>query len=213
MYSSEPAFLLGFHGCDASVANKVVAGSDDLKSTNKNNVSASQNDYHWLGHGIYFWENNPARALEYAKFLKEHPERSKNPIQEPAIIGAIIDTGFSLNLLESRSLRILKQSYELLKEAHKVSRTPMPKNLAVGGSKDLLLRKLDCAVIETTHAYNDLAGQQPYDTVRGVFVEGDKLYEDSGFNERNHIQICVRNPNCIKGYFLPRKQIKGYSKP
>ncbi|TSA32147.1 MAG: hypothetical protein D4R64_16610 [Porphyromonadaceae bacterium] len=41
-------------------------------------------------------------------------------------------------------------------------------------------------------------------SVRGVFFEGKELYPNSGFREKNHIQICVRNPNCIKGYFLPR---------
>jgi len=28
----------------------------------------------------------------------------------------------------------------------------------------------------------------------------------AGFKEKNHIQICVRNRNCIKGYFLPREK-------
>lgn len=205
MYSTEPAFVLGFHGCDRSVVEKVVTGKDTLRK--------SKNDYDWLGNGIYFWENNPARALEYAQLLKAHPQHGKEPLNEPAVVGAIIDLGYCLNLLESKSLHILKQSYELLRKTRDAVGVAMPENLTVDGGKDLLLRKLDCAVVETTHAYNRETGQLQYDAVRGVFIEGDRLYENAGFNEKNHIQICVRNPNCIKGFFLPRDQHDAYPIP
>jgi hypothetical protein len=36
-------------------------------------------------------------------------------------------------------------------------------------------------------------------TVRGVFREGPRIYENSGFFEKTHIQICVVNFSCIKG--------------
>ena len=51
-----------------------------------------------------------------------------------------------------------------------------------------------------------------FDSVRGVFFEGDDLYENAGFKEKNHIQIA-KNPNCIKGYFIPRKLDTKYPKP
>jgi len=88
----------------------------------------------------------------------------------------------------------------LSKEAGK----PMPQNTNLGSSTDLLLRKLDCAVIQTMHKINRFANKRAYDSVRGVFWEGKPLYPNAGFAEKNHIQICVCNPNCIKGYFLPR---------
>ena len=25
---------------------------------------------------------------------------------------------------------------------------------------------------------------------------------------RNHIQICIKNPNCIKGFFIPREEVQ-----
>jgi hypothetical protein len=62
---------------------------------------------------------------------------------------------------------------------------------------------LDCAVIQLLHLDQDKI--HPFDSVRGLFPEGDLLYENAGFREKNHIQICVRNPNCIKGFFLPRE--------
>ena len=42
-----------------------------------------------------------------------------------------------------------------------------------------------------------------FDSVRSAFIEGDELYPGSTFREKNHIQICVRNLACIKGYFWP----------
>ena len=31
MYSSLPAFVLGFHGCDKSVGEKILAGKENIK--------------------------------------------------------------------------------------------------------------------------------------------------------------------------------------
>ena len=39
------------------------------------------------------------------------------------------------------------------------------------------------------------------DSVKGIFVEGSPVYEDSGFFHKTHVQICVCNPDCIKGVF------------
>lgn len=63
------------------------------------------------------------------------------------------------------------------------------------------MRFRDCAVIESLHAFRKNKGETAFDSVRGMFAEGKPLYENAGFHEKNHIQICIRNPNCIKGYF------------
>jgi len=46
-----------------------------------------------------------------------------------------------------------------------------------------------------------------FDSTRGAFIEGDPIYEGAGIYEKTHIQICIRNLNCIKGFFLPGKEI------
>jgi hypothetical protein len=156
-----------------------------------------------LGNGIYFWENDPERALQYALKLKKHPVKGKAKIKYEAVIGAVIDLGKCLNLLEANSLQTIKASYEMLLQIHKLSGVPLPLNIKpVGEEEDVLIRRLDCAVIEATHTY---FGRDTYNTVRGVFWEGKELYPNAGFREKNHIQICVRNTDCIKGYFHPRK--------
>lgn len=198
MYSIRGNIILAFHGCDKSVCERIL-------SDPHNSLRVSTNKYDWLGNGVYFWENNYDRALKYAQQLKNNPPKSKNPIKEPSVIGAILNLGHCLDLVDSQSLEILKAGYQILKATTKKSEFESLINKKVGGSEDLLLRDLDCAVIETVHQFQAESGKRPFDAVRGVFFEGDDLYPGAGFKEKNHIQICVRNPNCIKGYFLPRK--------
>lgn len=200
MYSFLPSLILGFHGCDREVAEEVLAG--------KKRLLPSENDYDWLGHGVYFWEQNPVRALRYAQFIKEHPERGRTRIKDPFVLGAAIQPGHCLNLLESTSLDLLKQGYQMLKATVDRVGVKLPTNKPVGEEQDLLIRKLDCAVIEALHQYREDKGHKSFATVRGVFFEGTDLYPNAGFKEKNHIQLCVRNPNCIKGYFRVLDQVE-----
>jgi hypothetical protein len=109
-------------------------------------------------------------------------------------------------LLDYENLSHLKDAHEILVETIKKSGFSLPQNkTAKGSGKDLLLRELDCAVIETLHQVREAQGLPEFDSVRGVFWEGKELYPDAGFREKDHIQICIVNPNCIKGYFVPRK--------
>jgi hypothetical protein len=190
MYTSPVSLILGFHGCDRDIGERVLGGK-------VRHLRKSENEYDWLGHGIYFWENNPERALEFAQELKANPRRGKDPIRQPFVLGAVIDPGTCLNLLESQSLQLLRESYALLRETHETAGIPLPENKKDAGRGELLRRNLDCAVIEALHG----SDESRYDTVRGVFLEGPALYPNSGFQEKNHIQICVRNSLCIKGYF------------
>ena len=70
-------------------------------------LQESKNAHDWLGHGIYFWENNPKRALDWAKFMSKHPT-FKGRVKEPFAIGAIIDLGNCLDLTEAASLGIVE---------------------------------------------------------------------------------------------------------
>lgn len=199
MYKILPSFVLGFHGCDEITAEKIL-------NSNKQHLSKSDNKYDWLGEGVYFWENDPERALHFANVLKNNPDKSIQPIKTPAVIGAIIDLGRCLNLMEFDNLRILKESYNRLCSIVKKRELTMPKNKGKSTDGDLLYRYLDCAVIKLLHKYYEKKNFPAFDTVRGVFWEGKALYPDAGFKEKNHIQICVRNHDCIKGYFRPRNK-------
>lgn len=56
-------------------------------------------------------------------------------------------------------------------------------------------------------AKNGFSHLTPFDTVRGVFTEGGPAFEGAGIQLKSHIQVCIRNLNCIKGFFIPRQEV------
>lgn len=184
-----PFSVVGFHSCDKEVGFKVLTGTDDLLG--------SKNSWDWLGEGVYFWEQNPARALEYAIESAQLKQFNKIPIKTPFVLGAIIELGNCLNLVETNSLQILSTAYHGLKKVVEEAGKKMPEN-----KKDN--RALDCAVIQYIHQSIKEQGEMPFDTIRCAFPEGEEAYPGSAITSRLHIQLCILNPDCIKGYFLPR---------
>ena len=156
MYSKLPNLVLGFHGCHQSTFRSVVHNSEQLRQ--------SSNSYDWLGNGIYFWEQNYQRAFEWA--INRYGEN------DAAVIGAVIDLGKCLNLTDSAATGILRNGYQILKVRCKITGEPLPKNRPSYKSTDILLRDLDCAVIEQVHDFNKETNQESFDSVRGIFVAG-----------------------------------------
>ncbi len=204
MYRKKTSLLIGFHGCDKRTRDAVINGE---------NLKPSLNTYDWLGNGIYFWEADPQRAYEWAE---QAAKRESSSVREPAVLGAVIDLGNCLDLMNRLSAETMKFGYEWLKSSCEKRGLEMPTNKNVEGNSDLLMRYLDCAVIDIIHetiANNPQIEIMPFDSVRGLFLEGNEMYEGSGFKEKTHIQLCIINPNCIKGYFIPRELDKLYPVP
>lgn len=196
IYASDPGLLIGFHGCDEDVRNRIISGES---------LRASKNNWDWLGSGIYFWQGNYERALHYAK---NPPPKVK--IKTPSVLGAVFTLGNCLDLTDKKWLDHVKYSFDTVKRSFEAVRTPLPENvntIDAPNSNDRIIRKLDCIVINSLHDEFEKSDLPPFDSVRGVFFEGEPLYDGAGFHEKTHIQICIRNPNCIKGYFIPRKEI------
>jgi len=185
----QPSSVTAFHSCDRDVALAVLSGNDELRPSN--------NPWDWLGKGVYFWEQNPGRALEYAIESSERKQFNKIPVSVPFVLGAIIELGNCLNLLETESLQTLGQAYTGLVNLMTEYNQPVPVNKGNN-------RALDCAVIEYIHTSNIIEQKVPYDTVRCAFPEGSEAYPGAAITSRLHVQVCVLNPECIKGYFLPR---------
>ncbi len=183
-----PFNVTGFHSCDKEVGLKVLNGQDEL--------IASQNSWDWLGEGIYFWEQDPVRALSYAIESSQRKQFNRIPIKIPFVVGAIINLGNCLNLVESESLQILTVAYRGLKKVMEEAGQKMPLNKENN-------RALDCKVIQYIHQSNKQEGIKPYDTIRCAFPEGDEAYPGASITARLHIQICVLNKECIQGFFLP----------
>ena len=184
-----PLQVFGFHSCDRETGLALLHGEIDL--------NASNNPWDWLGSGIYFWEQNPGRALEYAIECAQKKQYFAGSINNPFVIGAVINTGNCLNLMEAESSPILEKAYEGLLKTTALAELDMPKNKGAN-------RELDCAVIQYLHRSNIENKVAPYDTIRSSFDEGGNVYDGSTFTKRLHIEVCVLNPSMILGYYLPR---------
>lgn len=159
------SFVLGYHGCLEKTGEKILAGLSSLES--------SENDYDWLGPGVYFWESDPRRAWEWAS-----DKVARKGSGKPIVLGAVIDLGNCLDLMARHDLELVKLAYKSLKAARDKDPglDPLPVNAPAGKSDgDLLLRRLDCAAISHLHAALDEQGEPPFNTVRGLFTEGNAL--------------------------------------
>lgn len=201
MYKKRDNLLFGFHGCDETICDALVFGK-------QRNLNFSENPYDWLGKGMYFWENDPKRALEWAESLMHQPQNKNQKITKPAVLGAVICLGRCLDFLERENLRKLKDFYNTVSEDFKNRGIDLPENK---GGQDLFKRELDCFLINSfVVKQKEKDKNRSYDSVRGVFFEGNELYPTAGFREKDHIQIAILNPNCIKGFFKVRSEDKNF---
>jgi hypothetical protein len=183
------SLVLGYHGCDLTIAQQIVSGEKEQLP--------SSNEYDWLGCGFYFWEDSHTRALRWAQ---EEAKRKPGKVKNPAVLGAIIDLGNCLNLIDAEHLDLVKAAHKAYLEFCRMSGGKPLQNKG----RDLRARYLDKAVFETLHKLRQQERNPPFDTVRAFFVEGEPLYANAGLHSLDHIQICVRDPRKIVGYFLPR---------
>lgn len=208
MYRKRPNLTIGFHGCDLSVRNDLV--------TNPDKVKKSQEKFDWLGNGFYLWENNYARALKWAE-----DKHKRGKIDIPSVIGVVYQLEYCLDFMDSEFIELLPLYYELMKLDLIVADKKIPFNRDLPKDKyhDLIFRELDCAVIEYLHQKieeqikTDMQAKgyskyRHFDSVRGIFTEGGPIFEGAGIQSKNHIQVCIRNLNCIKGFFIPRLETK-----
>jgi hypothetical protein len=185
-------FVIGYHGCDAEIAAKVLAGKARLRP--------STNAYDWLGKGIYFWEHGPQRALEWAI---EQKKVSGAKVGNPAVLGAKIDLGLCFDLLDTRSTRLLTERYLQFRRFVLCNRYRMPRNLDAPGTRrgDKVLRYRDRAVIDYTLKRLAQTEGIIHQSVRGVFVEGGPAFPGSKIMLKSHIQVAIRDYTCILELF------------
>jgi hypothetical protein len=173
--------VLGYHGAkggeSANYSKRLLLGEVSVEEW-----KSSENEYDWLGHGIYFWEHSPERAHRWAG-------------ADGIVIGAVIQLGNCLDLTELIYTELLIESHNALKASFLKKGLPLPQNKG----RELKLRNLDCLVI------NNLASSESeqIQTVRGAFEEGDEAFPGAALKSETHIQISVRDRGCILGIFRP----------
>jgi hypothetical protein len=207
MYDVRPNTVIGFHGCDLDVRTKLV--------NSPNQIEISTKPYDWLGHGMYFWENNYTRAMEWAE-----NRVVDGSFKKPAVLGAILQLGHCCDFLDSKFTQMIDNYYQAMAMEYGNAGKKLPVNIDAEDDKhkDKLIRKLDCSTIQFMHEaiekqyHEDIAAKgyseyPVFDSTRGVFTEGGPAFSGAGIERKSHIQICIRNMNCIKGFFIPREEI------
>ncbi len=122
------------------------------------------------------------------------------------MLGAVIELGNCLDLLDQKYINFLALAYEEMKQDLVSQGLPLPENSKFYPNDfDFKKRELDCAVIRYAHKLAEKQGEK-FDSVRAAFWEGEEIYPGAAFRKSNHIQIAIRNLDCIKGVFLPREK-------
>jgi len=187
--------VIGYHGTTNDAAKKII----------DEGFQHSRETYDWLGDGIYFWQDAPRRAWEWAKNL------SRRRHKKAVVVGARIRfrTGKQegneqfIDLLDIPWERDLKKEYEQLKEEKEKEGLPIPKQ-SQGA------HRLDREVINRLVESRRLDGIK-VPAARAAFQEGEPIYPDSDLHSRSHVQIVVRDQSIILEKWIeqsPKRQRK-----
>jgi hypothetical protein len=175
--------VIGYHGIRRSSALRIVQGLATYR--------ASENSDDWLGHGIYFWEYAPKQAWAWA----EQRRRVQRWNEEVAVLASMIRLGNCFDLLDPDNVTVLSGFREDYVETEYQAGRRSKRN----HNKS---KYLDCAVFQFAYAAFEMQNE-PIDTCRAVFVPSDeRLWTRSGVHRHAHIQLCVRNAQCILGTWL-----------
>lgn len=174
--------VVGFHGTTRNTAMQIVS---------RGTFNPSQNDYDWLGHGIYFWEYAPQQAYTWAR--RRYSENTK-----VAVVATMIRLGDCFDLLDPENVELLVETKRTLEKTIR----PVPRNYNAR-------KYLDCAVFELFYQLQEEQGV-PVDTTRAVYVPTDsrkRVWDRSWIYRGSHVQLCVRNPDSILGAWLVRPEV------
>jgi hypothetical protein len=170
--------VYGYHGTSQTKAMSIL----------KNGFLTSDNDYDWLGTGIYFFQDAPMRAKQWA--AEQHP-------QEPAVICARIQLDNCIDLFDVKWFPILKNIYNLFDDQYRSANRPLPKQNPLHSKA----HRLDCAFFNFASQLisND---EQTVAGIRVVFVEGKSLFPNSAIFDLAHAQIAIKNSALIQECYL-----------
>lgn len=191
--------VFAYHGCDVTLR-------DDLVSGRITQLNPSANKYDWLGGGAYFFENDYQRALLFASAAQANPTKrfTREPIATPAVVGAVLQFDFILDMTTQEGIEEYSLAYKAMVEYLTKNGQPEPKNSkADDDDADVIIRQLDSDVFNFMHQIRLDTGLAAFQAVRSAFPQGEEVAPSSAFKRRSHIQIALRENNCVRAWFLP----------
>ena len=169
----------GYHGTTTEAAASIL----------QEGFRVSRNEYDWLGDGIYFFQDAPARAWEWAR--THHGS-------DAAVIGSSIRVEDCMDLLDIRWSQVITEAHDSFIAQLKQANQPLP--IQRPG-----VHRLDRAVINYT--VGNLAEQGvKIRVIRAAFSEGDPVFPESAIFDRSHVQIAVRDITLIENSWLEEKE-------
>ncbi len=172
--------VYGYHGTNTEVATTII----------QQGFNVSSNDYDWLGTGVYFFQDAPVRAWEWAK--QQHPAN-------PAVIRSTIRLEDCIDLLDISWFPLIRNVYNLFVEEYRQGNRPLPRQ----NPERSKAHRLDCACFNYIVEVLGQQGQIPR-AIRAVFVEGEPVYPNSAIFDRAHVQIAIREVSLIEESRLVR---------
>lgn len=163
--------ILGFHGTDIPSAASIM----------QNGFRLSRNPYDWLGDGVYFFQDAPARAWEWA--YEHHGSQA-------AVLSSTIRLDNCMDLLDIRWTGVLSDAYDAFLQ--QLQRTGQRPPVQTPGA-----HRLDRDVINYAVGVLQDRGTHVH-VVRASFSEGGPVFPGSALFSRAHVQIAVRDLSAIE---------------
>jgi hypothetical protein len=190
--------VFAYHGCDVTLRDDLVSGR--VKALNP-----SANKYDWLGGGAYFFENDYQRALMFANAAKANPMKrfTKQPIATPSVVGAVLQFDYILDMTTQDGIQEYRLAYNAMIDYLAKKGEPEPKNSkADDDDEDVIVRRLDSDVFNFMHQIRSDTDLPKFQAVRSAFPQGQEVAPSSAFKMSSHIQIALREKDCVRAWFL-----------
>lgn len=198
----EPLPVYGYHGTSEKRAAHILTPS----SQNLFNFNPSANDYDWLGHGIYFFQDYSIHVVEHAEAA------ARQDACAPAVLQFEIDLTDCLDLGDYRKQNLVLNAFKLCDDMARASGVPLPRQQSLvrelaegipGRKQDLPGQggphRLDCYILNHARLIAQKKDKH-IKSARGIFVEGKPIYENSHFHSRAHVQIAVFDQSVIRRF-------------
>ncbi|ESY21400.1 hypothetical protein [Mesorhizobium sp. LNJC394B00] len=162
---------IGQHGTSLAAAGSII----------RDGFHPSSKPEDWLGDGVYFFQDAPQRAREWA--ISRYND-------DAAVVEASIDLTNFLDLLDIEWTNWLAEVHDQYVAKLKAEGTALPTQK--GGAHRLDRAVLNYAVDVLKASGIEIAG------IRGAFTEGSAIFPNSALFNRSHVQIAVRDLAAIK---------------
>ena len=178
--------VLGYHGTTMNCVERIQEVGF------KKSTRASL----WMGSGVYFFQDAPARAYDWAEFISERRGGIKS-----AVIRAEIDLTDCIDLVDAKWWSFLRYS---CKKVESKWRSVEAQISPIEAFRDPTLEGIgknyvDCAVMnEFFRMLRGKAGVPCPRSVRCPFMEGRPIHPTSWLYDRASVIINVVDPSAIK---------------